>query len=86
MSKLPVVSAKDLIKALEKEGFQVIRQKGSHIVLQKRISNEVITTVVPNHSELAKGTLRSILRQTKIAPEHLIKLLTLILGIAPLFR
>ena len=80
MSKLPVVSAKDLIKALEKEGFQIVRQKGSHVVLQRRSPAEIVTAVIPYHSELAKGTLRSILRKTKITPERLTKLLTLIIG------
>lgn len=86
MSKLPVVSAKDLIRALEKEGYQVIRRKGSHIVLQKKAPPEVITTVVPDHPDIAKGTLRSILRKTRITTEQLTKLLSLILGISPLVR
>ena len=80
MSRLPVVSAKDLLRALEKEGFQAVRQKGSHIVVQKRTASEVITTVVPNHAEIAKGTLKSILRKTRISPEQLVKLLTILLG------
>ena len=80
MAKLPVVSAKELIRALEKEGFQVLRQKGSHVVLQKRTSTEIITTVVPHHDEIAKGTLRSILRKTKLTPDQLAKLLILLLG------
>jgi len=86
MAKLPVVSAKELIKVLEKEGYQVIRQKGSHVILQKRTPQETITTVVPYHDELAKGTLRSILRKTKMSSEQLIKLLTLILGASPFIR
>ena len=76
MGKLPIVSAKDLIEALEKEGYKVIRQKGSHVILQKRTPQEVITTVVPYHNEIAKGTLRSNLRKTKINSEQLTKLLT----------
>jgi len=83
MAKLPSISAKDLLKVLEKEGFQILRQKGSHVILQKRTPQEVITTVVPYHSEIAKGTLKSILRKTKISSEQLMKLLTLILGIIP---
>ena len=86
MAKLPTVSAKDLIKVLEKEGFQVLRQKGSHIVLQKRQAGKTVTTVVPNHSEIAKGTLKSILRKSKVNPDQLIKLLTMILGITPLLK
>ena len=83
--KLPVVSAKELIRALEKDGFQVIRQKGSHVILQKK-GDDVLTTVVPYHDEIAKGTLRSILRKTKISPEQLVKLLTLVLGMSPFLK
>ena len=86
MSKLPVVSAKELIRVLEKEGYQVLRQKGSHIILQKKTAQEVITTVVPYHDEIARGTLKSILRKTRLTPEQLIKLLTLIIGISPLIK
>ena len=84
--KLPVVSAKELIRALEKDGFQTIRQKGSHVILQKRTAQEVLTTVVPYHDEIAKGTLRSILRKARISPEQLTKLLTVILGISPFLK
>ncbi len=61
MARWPVVSANELIKALEHQGFRTLRQKGSHIVVQKRTSTGTVTTVVPNHKELAPGTLRSIL-------------------------
>lgn len=86
MAKLPIVSAKELIRVLEREGFVVVRQKGSHVILQKKGSGEIITAVVPYHDELAKGTLHSILRKVKITPEQLTKLLTLILGATPFFR
>ena len=62
MAKLPVISGKDLIKILTKNGFEVVRQKGSHVSLQK----EKYRTVVPLHNELAKGTLLAILRQCGI--------------------
>ena len=84
--KLPVVSAKELIRALEKDGFQVVRQKGSHVVLQKRTPQEVITTIVPFHDEIKKGTLRSILRKTRISSEQLVKLLSIVLGVSPFLR
>lgn len=58
MGKLPVVSGQDLICALQMAGFQVVRQKGGHVSLQK---NE-FRTVVPLHDELAKGTLIGILK------------------------
>ncbi|MBI5886808.1 MAG: type II toxin-antitoxin system HicA family toxin [Deltaproteobacteria bacterium] len=72
MPKLPVLSGEELIKLLKKAGFIVVRQKGSHVSLQK----EDYKTVVPVHSELAKGTLLGIMKQcglTKEALEGLIR-------------
>ncbi|WP_366879248.1 type II toxin-antitoxin system HicA family toxin [Methanothrix sp.] len=59
MPRLPVVSSREAIKALEHFGFQVYRQTGSHIHLWNEERNLVVT--VPNHPELAKGTLISII-------------------------
>ena len=64
MPKLPVISAKEAIKALEHLGFQVYRQTGSHIHLWNKERNLVVT--VPNHPELAKGTLISIIKQARL--------------------
>ena len=83
MAHLPVVSGSDVVKALEKQGFRLIRQRGSHMVLQKRMSDTTITTVVPNHKELAPGTLRSILKRTGLTTDELVRLLTLLIGITP---
>jgi len=71
MAKLPVLSGKDLIKVLEREGFQIVRQKGSHVSLQKG----EFRTVVPLHTDLAKGTLLGILKQCGLTKEKLIELL-----------
>jgi predicted RNA binding protein YcfA (HicA-like mRNA interferase family) len=65
------VSGGALIKALQRAGFQVVRQKGSHVSLQK----EQYKTVVPLHDELAKGTLLGMLKQCGLAKEDLQKLL-----------
>lgn len=75
MSRLPSLSGKEAIRALGKVGFQQIRQAGSHIVLQKPIPGSTITVVVPNHPELAKGTLRSIIRKSGLSVEDFIELL-----------
>ena len=75
MSRLPSLSGKEAIRALEKFGFMRVRQAGSHIVLQKRIPGSTITTVVPNHPELAKGTLRSILRKAGLSVDEFLNLL-----------
>jgi len=57
MPKLPVISGTEAIKALERLGFSVVRQRGSHIVLRKGSSG----CVVPNHHELKAGTLSGFL-------------------------
>ena len=64
MPKLPVVSAEQAIKALEHFGFKVYRQTGSHIHLWNEERNLLVT--VPNHPELAKGTLISIMKQARL--------------------
>ncbi len=57
--ELPVLSGQEMIELLKKDGFQVVRQKGSHVSLQK----ESLKTVVPLHPDLAKGTVLGILQQ-----------------------
>jgi len=67
VGKLPALSGAELISLLKKEGFQVIRQKGSHVSLQKGACR----TVVPLHDDLAKGTLLGILKQCGMTRENL---------------
>ncbi len=66
MVKLKRVSGEQTIKALQKAGFEVARQRGSHVVLKKITPNGDIGCVVPMHKELATGTLHSILKQAQI--------------------
>ena len=66
MTKLPRISGREAIRALERLGFTQVRQRGSHVVLRKTTSAGDIGTVVPLHRELASGTLRGILKQAKI--------------------
>jgi predicted RNA binding protein YcfA (HicA-like mRNA interferase family) len=54
------ISGQQAIKILEKHGFQVVRQRGSHVVLIKQTASGKLTTVVPKHKELKKGTIRGI--------------------------
>ena len=75
MAKLPLISAKELIKVLEKVGFKIIRQKGSHIFLRH---NNGKTTVIPNHpgEKLDRGLLNKILKKDiQISREDFEKLL-----------
>jgi predicted RNA binding protein YcfA (HicA-like mRNA interferase family) len=73
VSKLPSISGKECIKALEKIGFYQKRQESSHIVMRR---DEPFTqVVVPNHSEIAKGTLRAIIRDIELSVEEFVSLL-----------
>ncbi len=67
MGKLRVLSGREVCKILEAEGFSEVRQRGSHIVMQKRSGNTTTTVPVPDHSELKAGTLSSIIRQSGLA-------------------
>jgi predicted RNA binding protein YcfA (HicA-like mRNA interferase family) len=69
MPKLRRVSGAQAIRALERLGFVEVRQRGSHVVLKKETSEGSIGCVVPLHDELAIGTLRGILRQTRVSNE-----------------
>jgi hypothetical protein len=73
MSKLPQISGKECIKALEKVGFFVKRQKGSHIILCR--NEPFAEVVIPNHKTLDKGILRAIIRQVDLDVDKFIKLL-----------
>lgn len=75
MAKLPSVSGERLVRALKRAGFTVLRQKGSHVSLEKRTVEATFRTVVPQHATLAKGTLSDILKQAGLTPEELLDLL-----------
>ncbi len=75
MPKLPVISGKELVSALKKAGFVEVRQKGSHVSMQKVTPEVTYKTVIPMHRELAKGTLLDILQQSGLSRDDLIKLL-----------
>ncbi|NOZ06020.1 MAG: type II toxin-antitoxin system HicA family toxin [Chloroflexi bacterium] len=64
MPRLRVLSGKKVCSILAQYGFVEVRQRGSHIVMQKRTTDSTITVPVPNHRELRTGTLRSIIRQS----------------------
>lgn len=74
MSKLPQVSGAEVVRALQKVGFTVRRQHGSHLIMRR--DDPFAQTVVPDHRQLDRGTLRAILRQTEITVERLNQLLS----------
>jgi len=66
LGKLQLLSAKIVCKILSENGFKKVRQRGSHIIMQKQYKDSTITVPVPNYSEIKKGTLQSIIRQSSL--------------------
>ena len=64
MGRLRVFSSRQLCALLEQHGFVNVRQRGSHIVMQKREGETTVTIPVPDHAEIKIGTLLSIIRQS----------------------
>ena len=75
MAKLPVLSAREVLKALERAGFARVAQKGSHVRLKSFRQGQTRIVVVPLHPEIAKGTLLSIIRQAGMSREEFLALL-----------
>ena len=73
MSKLPRVSGQQVVAALERVGFRVRRQHGSHMIMRR--DEPFAQTVVPAHRELDRGTLRAILRQIDLGVDDFVHLL-----------
>ncbi|HEY9770790.1 MAG TPA: type II toxin-antitoxin system HicA family toxin [Coleofasciculaceae cyanobacterium] len=72
MPKLPRISSKKAIRALERLGFEKTRQTGSHVIMKKITSDGLVGCVVPIHKELKTGTLKGILRQAQLGLEEFI--------------
>ena len=66
MGKLRVLSAKEVCQILEQHDFVRVRQRGSHLIMQKRTDETTITVPVPNYMEIRIGTLQSIIRQSQL--------------------
>ncbi len=73
MTRLPSISGRACVKALERIGFYVRRHEGSHMVLRR--DDPFAQLVVPDHKELDRGTLRSIIRQAGIGVDEFVSLL-----------
>ena len=73
MTKLPVISGRECVKALQRVGFSVKRQEGSHIILRRE--TPFAQVVVPDHRELDRGTVRAILRHAGLTVEEFTTLL-----------
>ena len=70
MPGLPVISGRKVVKVFESFGWEAVRQRGSHIIMVKENHNATLS--VPNHKEVAKGTLRSLIRSAGITVEAFI--------------
>jgi predicted RNA binding protein YcfA (HicA-like mRNA interferase family) len=72
MSKLPVISGRKCVRVLERAGFYLKRQTGSHLVLRR--DEPFAQVVVPDHKVLDRGTLRAIIRQAGLSVEEFVSL------------
>lgn len=71
MPQVPLITPKEVIKVFEKFGWEVARQKGSHIIMTK--AGNIATLSIPNHKQVARGTLRSLIVKSGLSIEQFIK-------------
>lgn len=75
MSKVPSLSYIEIIRALQRDGWTVVRQRGSHIRLQKRAGDELLKLTVPAHKPVKRSTLSHILKQARLDVDEFLELL-----------
>ncbi len=73
MPKLPILSGKEVVKALHRIGYEIDHQTGSHIILRQN-KEPFRRMTVPNHKEIAVGTLRAIIREAGLTREEFLEL------------
>ncbi len=73
MASLPVLSGQEVVRALESFSWSVSRQQGSHIIMTK--DGEMATLSVPKHREVARGTLRGLIRAANLTVDEFVKAL-----------
>jgi predicted RNA binding protein YcfA (HicA-like mRNA interferase family) len=71
MAALPVLSGKEVVRVFERFGWMVARQSSSHIIMIK--TGEIASLSIPNHREVAKGTLRSLIRSANLTVDQFVK-------------
>lgn len=72
MAVLPTLSGKETLRAFEQDGWRMVRQRGSHMILAK--DGSTATLSVPDHKEIAKGTLRGLIRSSGLTPDQFVAL------------
>lgn len=75
MTKIPSLTYDKVIRALQRDGWVVVRQKGSHIRLQKRTHNEVFKLTIPAHKPIKRSTLSHILKQARMDVDFFLELM-----------
>jgi len=75
VSKVPSLPYTQIVRALQKDGWTVVRQRGSHIGLQNRVDPEIFKLTVPAHRPVKRSTLAHILKQAHIDVDKFLELL-----------
>jgi predicted RNA binding protein YcfA (HicA-like mRNA interferase family) len=75
MTKVPSLPYDQVIRALQRDGWVVVRQKGSHVRVQKHTSAETLKLTIPAHRPIKRSTLSHILKQAKLTVGEFEKLL-----------
>ena len=73
--KVPSLPYHQIIRALQRNGWTVVRQRGSHIRLQKRLGDELLKVTVPAHRPVKRSTLSHILKQARLDVDEFLELL-----------
>lgn len=75
MSKVPSLNYDKVLRALRRDGWVIVRQKGSHIRMQKSTLNETLKITIPAHSPIKRSTLSHILKQARLTLDEFLNLL-----------
>lgn len=75
MTKVPSLNYNQVVRALRRDGWVIVRQKGNHIRLQKTLPDKTLKIIIPAHSPIKRSTLAHILKQANISVDKLMTLL-----------
>ena len=74
MTRVPSLEYKKVVKALQRDGWVVVRQKGSHLRLQKHVHDEILKLTIPAHRPIKRSTLSHILKQARLSVDEFLEL------------
>ena len=75
MTKVPSLDYKKVVRALQRDGWVIVRQKGSHLRLQKHIHDEIFKLTIPAHRPIKRSTLSHIIKQAGLSVERFLELI-----------